>query len=210
MDYSPEFAKIIEDDGKLDLEKAHHYLPTEKMLKDVLKEFAQSAGEQIENLKQLKQSIEDGEAEEDFSAFRTQAHAMKSNLRFIGSDLFEEAFLLEQAGRDGKKDVVTEHTDGFLVRYREVADFAAKITGGIEEKASFDEELFFEKIREIRETMKGFRINELQDAMKTIRGMDIPAKYQEEVKMLEIAVRDLSSEDVFSSCDWLENMKKGQ
>ena len=49
--------------------------------------------------------------------------------------------------------------------------------------------------------MDSFDISLLQNSMRDIKCMTLPDKYADEVGKLENAVRDLSMEDVFASCD---------
>ena len=194
MDYN--FPHI---DG-IDWEKAYHYMPTKEVLLEILKEFVASCDEQIAELKKFEKAVEENPSRENYSSYRIQAHAMKAGLRSIGSNLFDMALMLEEAGRHCNGVIISEKTEIFTQRYRELADRLVPLAGTGEE-TEFDTSRFFELVDNVRKGMDSFDISLLQNSMRDIKCMTLPEKYMDEVGKLESAVRDLSMEDVFASCD---------
>ncbi|MCR4673699.1 MAG: hypothetical protein K5675_01715 [Lachnospiraceae bacterium] len=191
----------------IDWEKAFHYLPTKDLLMEVLQEFVSSADNQTTKLSEFRDDVEREPGEAHFASFRIHAHAMKSSLRSIGSDLFEAAYELEVAGKEQRLDVILEKTDDFTIEYLSLAESLKVIVGEKKKESGFDEQAFFEEITIIRNTMNAFDIAGLQGAMKNIRDMEIPGVFADKVETLENAVRDLASDEVLKTCDTLEEMR---
>ena len=187
----------------IDWEVAHHYLSSQEMLIDTLCEYVKTAARQTAELTSFKEQAEQQPSSENFANFRIKAHAMKSTLRSIGSDLYEQAFRLETAGRDEDIDIISDETADFCRRYLAVAEKLREITGDVDAGTDFDEGLFYEKIAEIKSSMQTFDINNLQAAFSVIQDMNTPEKYDEDLKKLETAIRDLESEQVMTICDLL-------
>ena len=185
----------------IDWEVAHHYLSSQEMLIDTLCEYVKSADKQTTELIFLKEQVEQQSSSENFANYRIKAHAMKSTLRSIGSALYEQALKLETAGRDEDIDTIMEETAYFCERYLNTSEKLREITGDVDAGTDFDEGVFLEKISEIRSSMLTFDINTLQAAFGVIQDMNTPDKYEGELKKLEIAIRDLETEQVLGICD---------
>ncbi len=188
----------------VDWEKAHRYMPDKEVLINMLKEFVSSAQSQTEKLKKFRDEVQREPSDDNFAAFRIHAHAMKSTLRSMGSDLFDRALFLEEAGREGRGQDIIEKTDDFAGSYLDLATKMKAVTGEIKESPAFDKEYFIEKIRIIKEAMDDFDVSKLQEAAEEVLKMEIPEKYSDECEKLEEAVRDLSSDEVIGICNSLE------
>ena len=192
----------------IDWEKAYHYMPEKEALIEVLKELVKQSRRQTELMADLRDAVIKDPTPERFADFRIQAHAMKATLRSVGSDLFDIALSLEEAGKEADLEVITEKTGPFLKAYQTVADRFRDIVGEVDGNKSFDRDLFFQKIEEIRKAMDAFDVTKLQDAFGVVRDMDIPAKYSGQIEILENAVRDLSSEQVEECCNAIMELKE--
>lgn len=190
----------------VDWEVAHRFLTNQDMLKNALCDFVRTAAKQTSELISYREQLEQDPTADNFATFRIRAHAMKSALRSIGSELYEEAFSLETAGRNENIDVISEYTDLFCKEYMSLAARLKVITGDVDSGIDFDHGLFLEKISEIKKSMESFDINALQEAYRVIQDMATPAEFEEEMNKLSVAVRDLESEQVIASCDVLEGM----
>ena len=201
MDYNmPEVAGI-------DWEKAYHYMPEKEALIEVLKELVKQSHRQSELLSDLRDAVIKDPAPEKFADYRIQAHAMKATLRSIGSDLFDTALSLENAGKEEDLKAITDKTDQFIRDFQAVADKFRDIVGDVEVNKTFDRDLFFEKIAEIKKAMGAFDVTKLQEAFSCVRDMDIPVKYRGQVELLEAAVRDLSADQVEEYCTAIMEQK---
>ena len=193
----------------IDWEAAHRYLPSKSLLLGVLDEFIKTASKQTKLLEEYAKAVLENGSKEDYSSFRIQAHAMKSSLRSIGSDLFDEAYALELAGKDENATVVEENTEHFVEEYLALASRLEKVVVvSTSEKKDFNEDEFFEKIGEIKKAMDAFDISALQGAFKGVREMAIPEIYKEWIEKLEPAVRDLDSDEVMTCCQKIEEIRK--
>ena len=191
----------------IDWEKAHRYLPTKQMLTETLGEFVRSAAKQTELLIEYRQAVLREPTTENYTAFRIQAHAMKSALRSIGADLFEPAFALETAGREEDPVPIREKTESFIGEYLALTDRLKAITGEDKAKEAFYEPVFFERLYRLKAAMDAFDIATLQETFRKIAAMDIPHSYKEQMVRLETAVRDLDSEQLEECCDHFEELK---
>ncbi len=185
----------------VDWEKAYHYMPDKPTLIDTLQEFVSSADRETERLSDFKETLLQNGSEENYAAFRIQAHALKSNLRSIGADLFDNALSLENAGKSMDRETIMQKTDAFIADYRELIQKLTVITGGKKAAAAFDRTLYLEKISAIKEAMEAFDVSTLQDNMEAVENMDIPDKYKADTKELANTVRDLMSDNVIEICE---------
>ncbi len=192
----------------IDWEKAHQYMPEKEVLLDVLREFVTSCDEQIERLVSFMRALETSATDDGFTAYRIQAHAMKAGLRSLGSDLFDMALSLEEAGRDHSLTVISERTGPFTEEYRGLAERLEPLAGKAEGKSAFDDALFLDKLKVLEEAMDSFDIGTLRDAIKEIRNMQAPDKYFRGLENLETAVRDLDSDGVRTSCESLRELAR--
>ncbi len=188
----------------VDWEKAYHYIPNMETLTSTLQEFVGSADTETDRLSGFKEAVMQDGSEENFAAFRIQAHALKSNLRSIGADLFDTALSLENAGKTLDRETIMQKTDDFIADYKKLIQKLTVITGDKKAAETFDIDLFLEKISNIKEAMEAFDVSTLQDNMETVEKMDIPDIYKEDTKKLADAVRDLMSDTVIEICNKLE------
>lgn len=199
MDYNMPAIKGI------DWERAHNYLPSEETLRAVLEETVKTCDKQTVALDEFRHKVIDNPCEDNFASYRIQAHAMKATIRSIGSDLFDMAYALELAGRDGDIEKIVSGTDEFIEEYKGLVNSLKTIVGECSANRAFEKSIFIQKLEQMKDSMNAFDINALQDAFEEISGMDIPDKYMNGMARLEQAVRDLASEDVISCCDELMN-----
>ena len=190
----------------IDWEKAHKYLETKEALIGVLEETVRTCNKQTSALDDLRCKVLENATEENLTAYRIQAHAMKATIRSIGSDLFDMAFALETAGREGDVNKIKESTDEFIVEYRKLVDKLKTIVGECDAVRAFDKEEFAKNLKVIKEAMEAFDVGVLQEAFKSISDMDVPKEYKSLMTKLENAVRDLASDDVLMCCNELGNI----
>ncbi len=189
---------------------AHRYMPDKEVLLDVLGDFVDTADEQNDLLRKFRQDVEENPCEETYAAFRIQAHAMKATMRSMGSDLFDEALFLEEAGRDGRREDILEKTEDFTVHYKALADKMHRILGvggQAADTSGFDQVRFYEKVGKIKEAMNAFDVSGLQDALKELLEMPIPEELSGEMTHLKEGIRDLDMDGVLACCERLEQRK---
>ena len=189
----------------IDWQKAHRYIPEKTVLITVLKEFVGSAEKETALLEEYKEKIIQHPDPENFASYRIQAHSMKASLRSLGSDLFDEAFALETAGKEENIDPLLSGSDSFCKDYLLLAEQFKAITGECAGRQDFDENVFFDLVEKIDEAMKSFDISTLQESFESLQSMDYPEAFQKQIRLLEPAVRDLDSDTVAECC---ENMQK--
>lgn len=189
-------------------QEAHRYLTTKEDLLRVLSEMVASAVKQTELLAGYRDRVMQDPSDENHDLFKVQAHAMKASVRSIGSDLFDEAYALEIAGRDRDTQSIINNTDHFTERYLKLTDSLRPITGDTDKKGSFDEEQFLKGIKDIREAMDAFDVGTLQESEEKIMSMEVPDIVKEEMSVLEEAVRDLESEKVIECCNRIESIMR--
>ncbi|MCR5107530.1 MAG: hypothetical protein K6B28_05140 [Lachnospiraceae bacterium] len=187
----------------IDWERAFHYMPDKRILLNVIGEIVASAASQTDKLIKLKNAVEKDPSGANFREYSVQAHSMKTTLRSIGSELSEEALLLEEAGNDNSQSLIVEKTDPFVRKYLKLTDMLKVYVSGEKKPDVFDKEEFLERIDSIRKAMEAFDINTLQSDMRFLLDMDIPDFCPDEVRSLEAAVRDLDTDRVMISCDAL-------
>ena len=189
----------------IDWEKSHKYIETEEALRGVLAETVRTCDKQTAALDKLRLNVLEDATEENLTAYRIQAHAMKATIRSIGSDLFDMAFALETAGREGDVVKIREGTDEFIKEYRQLAAKLKEVVGECDALRAFNKEEFVDKLGVIRNSMSEFDVRTLQDAYRSIADMEIPKESKVLMEKLEKAVRDLAAEDVIMYCNELGN-----
>ncbi len=196
--------------GGIDWEKAHRYLTTKEALIEVVSEMVSGAEKQTALLSGYKDAVIKDPSDSAFDAFRIQAHSMKASVRSIGSDLFDEAYALEIAGRDRDADTVKNKTDDFVKDYLALSEKLRTVTPDAGKKSGFDETAFAGGIKDIKEAMEAFDVDTIQKCMEMVLSMEIPELYGEEIRRLEGAVRDLESETVIQSCEKIGKLMWGE
>ncbi len=192
----------------IDWEKAHRYMPTKETLMDVLKEMVAGGAKQTDILLQYRDAVKETPSDENCDLFKVQAHALKASLRSIGSDLFDEGYALEIAGRDRDTESIINNTETFVKHYLELCEKLRIITGDADKKGSFDKEEFTKMIEDIKDAMDSFDIERLQEATGKVLSMETPDELKDELVILEEAVRDLESEKVTSCCERIEELMR--
>ncbi|MCR4797641.1 MAG: hypothetical protein K5853_04245 [Lachnospiraceae bacterium] len=191
----------------IDWEKAHRYIPSKDLLLDVLKEIIKQAPKDTKLLRDYKEQVTQDPSEENYTAYRIQAHAMKASLRSIGSDLFDEAYALEIAGRQMQMDPILKDTEAFIRDYLSLAEILKGLVDTDADDLGFDEALFFEKIKCVKTAMEAFDVPTLQEAFHIVSDMEIPVQYADHINALKPAVRDLDYDTVMKLCDEIEEMR---
>ena len=191
----------------IDWEKAHRYIPSKDLLLDVLKEIIKQAPKDTKLLTDYKEHVITDPSEENFTAYRIQAHAMKASLRSIGSDLFDEAYALETAGRQMEMDPIQKDTEAFIRDYLSLVEILKGLVDTDADAPGFDEALFFEKIKCVKDAMASFDVPTLQEAFTIISDMEIPGQYGDRINALKPAVRDLDYDTVMKLCDEIEEIR---
>ena len=191
----------------IDWEKAHRYIPSKELLLDVLKEIIKQAPEDTKLLTEYKEQVLQDPSEENYTAYRIQAHAMKASLRSIGSDLFDEAYALEIAGRQMQMYPILKDTEAFINDYLALSDTLRGLVDTDQDACGFDEALFFEKIKCVKDAMASFDVTTLQEAFHIVSDMEIPGQYADHINGLKPAVRDLDYDTVMKLCDEIEEMR---
>ena len=189
----------------IDWEKSHKYLENEAVLRDVLTEMVRTCDKQTTVLDMLRVKVLGDVTRENLDAYRIQAHAMKATIRSIGSDLFDMAFALETAGREGDVAKIRECTDEFIEEYRRLVDKLKAVVGECDTLRAFNKEEFIDKLEIIKNSMNAFDVRALQEAYRSIADMEIPKECKALVDKLEKAVRDLTADDVIMYCNELGN-----
>ncbi len=185
-------------------ETAFHYMPGKEMLLKVLEEIVKYADTQVKTLIELKNAIITEPSPKNFKEYGVHAHSMKSTLRSLGSDLFDEAYELELAGTECRENVIIEKTDPFVQKYIDLIEKLKPVVYTDDAQNVFDENDFFERISIIRKAMNSFDISTLQSNMRDVSDMKVPQKYKKVIGSLEEAVRNLDTEGVMKSCEELE------
>ncbi|MBQ9341673.1 MAG: hypothetical protein IJT81_04870 [Lachnospiraceae bacterium] len=187
----------------IDWEKAHSYLPDKDMLIKVLEETVRTCVKHTQLLTVLKSTVLTEPSDESFAAFRIQAHAMKATLRTLGSELFEKAFSLEMAGKDGDIDKIRDDTDSFIEDYKRFSESLKAVVGDCDKGKAYDREEFIKQITILKSAMETFDVGTLQEAFDEALRMDLPEEYKDVITKLEKAVRELDSDEVISCCNEL-------
>ncbi|MBQ7464788.1 MAG: hypothetical protein IJS86_08005 [Lachnospiraceae bacterium] len=192
----------------IDWATAHRYLPSKEDLQRVLKEMVSGAARETDRLLSYRDAVMKDPSDENFDLFRIQAHALKASVRSIGSDLFDEAFALETAGKEKDGHKVAGDTEHFVNAYLKLADELKVITGEAEGKKSFDAAEFERDIDGIGKAMDAFDVTDLQRLNEKVQSTDVPDSFREWLGKLGEAVRDLESEKVAECCEKIKGLLK--
>ena len=190
----------------VDWEKAHRYVPEKESLLAILREMVAGASKQASLLLKYRDEIKTDPSDENHDLFKVQAHAMKASVRSIGSDLFDEAYALELAGKDRDTETIIRDTDRFADDYLALSDRLRVITGDTDRQEAFDKKAFAERIQEIKTAMDAFDVTLLQGSSSKVMSMETPEILKNELAILEEGVRDLESEKVLGCCERIEDL----
>ncbi len=208
-------------------DKAFQYIPDMELMKEVLEELVSTEEENNRKLLELKQAVAADPSELNFKNYTIQAHSMKSNLRSLGAELAKEALFLEEAGKKGALEDILAKTEPFTGNYKALMGKMKKILDGegtaeegraaenltaVDKAASSagaasGEEVFFVRVDELMKAAAAFNIGGMQQAMESLRGMQVEEKYGREIPALAEAVRDLDTEVAEQLCRRLLSLR---
>ncbi|MCR4797748.1 MAG: response regulator [Lachnospiraceae bacterium] len=99
-------------------------LLNEDLIKKAIAKMVEITPEMKQQLRSWRDAVLlDEKDDRAYEEYETQAHAMKANARTIGSDIMEQAYMLECAGRDRKKDVILNETEVFLEEWDSLIEY---------------------------------------------------------------------------------------
>lgn len=178
--------------------EAKRNVPDEGMLASVVSDFYKNAEKEIEALRNCFSECVTGE-EAAIEAYRIKAHSMKHAAALIGAmDLSLEAKKLEFAAKDNDLDLIKLLHEPFCTEYLSLAkELAITFSGGVEamKGEDFDEQRFFMLVEKIKTAMSELDIAMLNDLFDEVSAMNIPARLNLGVKLLEEAILSLDEDE---------------
>lgn len=141
----------------------------------VLSVFHQTAGAKADEIEGLFEK-------QDLHGYTIKVHALKSSARIIGAgELSELAEALENAGREGKTDYISDNTERLLEMYRRLDASLAGLSGRNEERPGIDAASLKEAYRTMTEIAQGMDYELMEDLLKDLRGYSLPAADEERI-----------------------------
>ena len=185
----PDFVYDIEE---LNVEEGRKHFPSEEMYMDMLKIYANTVFEHIENIKALWEA-------KDISALAIKIHAVKSSTRSIGGiELGELAQKLETAGDNNDMDTLNAQMDDFIAA---VSKLGTKLESLVSDKQVDESDLppiTKENLEKcygmIKKCLDSFDTESIEEIITKINRHSIPDDEKERCKALSKALDDFDFE----------------
>lgn len=180
----------IEIEG-LDTKFALKLLGEEKLFWSVLKDYYRV----IEKKSKLIKTLEEAE---DWKKYTIEVHALKSASRQIGATvLAEKAERMEMAGNGGNRTLIHECTDEMLAQYRHYLEilkpyFPEEQKEEVKQKIS--QNVLKHVFDELKEALEALDLDNMEHAIKELRGYEYEGWQKELFTQLEEAVEEIDSE----------------
>ncbi|MCR4605363.1 MAG: response regulator [Eubacterium sp.] len=143
--------------------------------------------------------------DEDWENYTIKVHALKSSARIIGAtDLGEDAYNLEMAGKEGRIDFIKENHAKLIAEYEKMYDILDPVCGsgaslgGEAKKEEYEDDLkdeagedaiqgWYDRIKEAADEMD---IDEIEDIIKEARLYKLPEEVNEKFdKVLDLSTQ---------------------
>lgn len=193
LKYLPEeLIEEPEESEALDSEAGMAACGSEDVLKEVRKEFAETAETRI---KEIAGYFEAG----DIKNYTIKVHALKSSARLVGATkLSADAAHLEECGDAGNTEEILEKTGKLLSDYRELAnELKAQFTEKeAETKPEISEEELKEALVSIGKFNEEFDFDNMDAVMLTLSDYRMPGEAEKLFSELKQAVLDVNQEKI--------------
>ena len=185
---------FIYDIEELNIEEGRKHFPSDEMYMDMLKIYANTVFENVENIKALWDA-------KDIPALAIKVHAIKSSTRSIGgTELGELAQKLETAGDNNDMDTLNAHMDEFIAA-------VSKLGGKLESLASkqkIDESSLPPMTQEelekcysrIRDCLDSFDTDSIEEIITNISKHSVPEGEKERCRELSKALDNFDFEEM--------------
>lgn len=194
--------KIPKDMEGIDVPLALHYLGSEKLFWEILRDFYKAIERKADALESFYQM-------EDWEHFTIDVHALKSSSKQIGATaLSEMAARLEKAGREEDIGYLKENTADLLEEYRQYVDilqpyFDTEIRES--PKKDFSPEILHSLFSAAKEALDNLDMDEVEEILATLQQYDYSPQQQALCTRLSDAVDNLDA----STCeDVIEEWEK--
>ena len=146
--------------------------------------------------------------------YTIEVHALKNTARMIGamelSGLFYE---MEQLGNAGEQELLRERTPAVLELYRSYKPILAEYAKGEDtEKEKVSPAAIRESLMKLHDAMDAFDLDEADNALKELKGYDLPENIKPMMEQLDAYVADVAMEDVMNltkqMCENLEDSEE--
>lgn len=186
--------KIPKNIDGIDVPLALHYLGSEKLFWEILRDFYKAIERKADALESFYQM-------EDWEHFTIDVHALKSSSKQIGAvTLSEMAEKLEKAGREKNIEYVKENTTDLLEEYRRYVDILQPyFDTEIREtpKKDFSPEILHSLFSAAKEALDNLDMDEVEEILATLQQYDYSPQQQALCTRLSDAVDNLDA----STCE---------
>ena len=186
--------KIPKNIDGIDVPLALHYLGSEKLFWEILRDFYKAIERKADALESFYQM-------EDWEHFTIDVHALKSSSKQIGAvTLSEMAEKLEKAGREKNIAYVKENTADLLEEYRRYVDILQPyFDTEIREtpKKDFSPEILHSLFSAAKEALDNLDMDEVEEILATLQQYDYSPQQQALCTRLSDAVDNLDA----STCE---------
>lgn len=132
--------------------------------------------------------------------YTIEVHALKSMARMIGAlELSEQFYQMEMLGNAGSKEEIEKQTPEVLVHYRSYKELLKDhVKTDVEEKTAVSYEQVEETLTRLHDAMDSFDLDAADEAMKDLKGYDLPEDIRTMVDKLGVLVTDVAMEEVMA------------
>ena len=192
----PSFIYNIEE---IHVEEGRKHFPSDEMYLDMLKIYANTVSENLDNIKKLW-------ADKDIPALAIKVHAIKSSTRSIGgTELGEVAQRLETAGDNNDMDTLNKYMDGFIKAIEKLGEKLAGLRDNQEQDDSSLPPISQEKLERcynaIRKCLDTFDTDNIEEMIRNINKHSVPEGEKERCKALTKALDDFDFEAMMEILD---------
>ncbi len=189
----PDFVRNITE---IDTEKAIKGAGSQQMYMDMLKIYAETVGENADNIQKLWE-------DRNIREFSIKVHALKSTTRSIGAvEIGELAQKLETAGDNEDIQTIEHNIDDFLAAVRQLG---SKLSGLVEKEEVSEgdlPEMSMEELQgcydEIRGYLDSFDFDSVESVIDRIKAHSVPSEEKERCAKLKKSLDDFDFEQMMS------------
>lgn len=170
---------------EIDEQAGLHNCGSEEGYISVLSIFHQTAKNKADEIEMLYR-------QDDTENYTIKVHALKSSARIIGAtEISELAARLEDAGKNGDKAFIEDHTDTLLERYRSLNDGLSWLDGTAQEQPEISESKLKEAYQTMTEIAGSYDYELMDGLLKELRGYRLSPPDRERISDIEKMLTEL-------------------
>lgn len=172
------------------------HLRDEKLLHQTVEDFYKALLPEADALEKFYHEIFQEDSPKNFEQYRIKVHAMKSSANMIGAIMLGGmAKLLENAGRDADKEVISALTPVFLQEWRSYREKLSPCISDTDEKNTVEDwDVILAYLQMLKNAMEELDIDAMDENMARLEKFAYSEEIQKQMEQLAVLVTNMDSE----------------